>query len=460
MKTPLHLEPFQLRSLAICLIFALAIVGTPIGPTRAASSPAAAAPSPAQCPPLDPPTGSTVTVSSVSELENAVNNASPGETILVADGLYALDGAYLRIDTPGVTLRSASGNRGAVVLDGNYTTAEIIQIVASNVTIADLTLREAYDHPIHVTSTATGDTLNARIYNVHIIDPGQQAIKINPVPGGYYTDFGLIACSHLELTDAGRPFIRDNCYTGGVDAHQSRGWVIRDNLIEGFWCESGLSEHAVHLWTGSRDTVVERNLLRDNARGVGFGLVTGGSGRTYPDDPCPAAGGYVDHYGGTIRNNFIVAHDGGLFASEFGFDCGICLWNACDARAVHNTVFTFNTDATFSAIEWRFPNTQAAVMNNLANAPLRERDGAGAAQAGNRTDAQAGWFQGAITGNLHLAPGTTAAIDQATSLTDVTDDYDGELRPAGPAPDIGADEADSAPFEPDWFVHLPVVIGE
>ena len=240
------------------------------------------------CPALPPPGGNIVTVSSVDDLVYRVNTATQGTTILVADGTYNLNGEYLRFDVPDVTLRSASGNREAVVLDGNYATTEIAQIVASHVTIANLTLRKAYNHPIHVMSSGSSDTLNTYIYNVHIIDPGQQAIKINPVPGGHYTDNGIVACSHIELTDAGRSQIRDNCYTGGVDAHQSRGWDIRDNLIEGFWCAQGLSEHAVHAWTGSRDTLVERNMLINNARGVGFGLVTSGTGRTYSDNACPS----------------------------------------------------------------------------------------------------------------------------------------------------------------------------
>ena len=134
------------------------------------------------------------------------------------------------LDTPGVSLRSASGNRDAVVLDGDYVTTEIIQVAASNVTVADLTLREAYNHPIHVMSSATADTTGALIYNVHIIDPGQQAIKINPVDSAHFPDQGVVACSQIELTDQGRAHIRDNCYTGGVDAHQARGWVIRDNI--------------------------------------------------------------------------------------------------------------------------------------------------------------------------------------------------------------------------------------
>lgn len=386
-----------------------------------------------------PPSGSTlVHVSTVTTLQDAVNNATAGTTILIADGIYNLNGVYLRLDTPGVTLRSASGNRDAVILDGNYLTTEIIQIVATNVTVADVTLREAYYHPIHVMTADAGDTLNTLIYNVHLIDPGEQAIKINPAADGTYPDDGVIACSHLELTDAGRPFIRNNCYTGGIDAHQAEGWTIRDNLIEGFWCENGLSEHGIHLWRGCRDTVVERNVLRENARGIGFGLAESGDGRTYSDNPCPSAsGGYVDHFGGIIRNNFVFASDAGLFSSEYGFDCGICLWQACGAQIFNNTVVS--TQAPFSSIEWRFDNTDIELRNNLVSHNLRDRGGT-AVLSHNLQNAPLSLFVDAASGDLHLLGTATAAIDQAIALAEVSDDVDGEPRPAGAAPDIGADE--------------------
>jgi hypothetical protein len=396
------------------------------------------------CTPLPPPTGPTVTVSSVTELQNAVNSAAPGDTILVADGVYDLNGVYLRFDVPNVTLRSVSGNRESVILDGNYVTTEIVQIVASNVTIADLTLREAYYHPIHVMSSSSADTTGTFIYNVHIVDPGEQAVKINPYTGEnalYFPDNGIIACSHIELTDAGRPHIRNNCYTGGVDAHQARDWIIRDNLIEGFWCDSGLSEHGIHLWRSCRDTLVERNELRDNGRGIGFGLATSGDGiRTYPDDPCPGAGGgYVDHYGGIIRNNFVFASDGGLFASDYGFDCGICLWQACGAQVLHNTVVS--TQAPFSSIEWRFDYTDVDIINNLVSHNLMDRGGA-ASRDGNLEAQPLSLFVDGANGDLHLAESADAAIDHGVLLSVglCDDDFDGDARPIGPAPDVGADE--------------------
>jgi hypothetical protein len=379
-----------------------------------------------------------VNVSTVGQLVSAVNGAAPGRTVRVADGTYNLNGQYLRIAAAGVTLRSASGNRSAVVLDGNYATTEIVQVVASNVTVADITLREAYYHPIHVMSQAGSHTTGTRIYNVHVIDGSEQAIKINPGASGWYTDNGEVACSRIELTDAGRTQVRNNCYTGGIDAHQSRGWVVRDNHIEGFWCASGLSEHGIHFWTGSRDTVIERNTLVNNARGIGCGLVESGSGRTYGDNPCPTASGYVDHYGATVRNNTVFVNRAELFASQFGFDCGICINNTCGATVVHNTVVS--TQAPFSSIEWRFANTIVDVRNNLVSHNLRDRGGTDT-QAGNLQNAAMSLFVNGAAGDLHLRSTAAAAIDQGASVgAGVADgDVDGQTRESAQR-DIGADE--------------------
>ena len=115
------------------LTLALIVVLTAPGPTAQASqvriiqqvNAAGSA-----CPRLPSPIGNIVNVSSVAQLENAVNHVTAGTTILVADGVYQLNGVYLRIAMPDVTLRSASGNRETVILDGNYQTTEIIQVVA------------------------------------------------------------------------------------------------------------------------------------------------------------------------------------------------------------------------------------------------------------------------------------------------------------------------------------------
>ena len=67
--------------------------------------------------PLGPPSGEVIRVASVDAFFSAARRVRPGGTILLADGVYAMP-RTLVISTNGVTLRSSSGRRGHVVLDG------------------------------------------------------------------------------------------------------------------------------------------------------------------------------------------------------------------------------------------------------------------------------------------------------------------------------------------------------
>ncbi len=395
------------------------------------------------CEALPAPSGTVINVnpSQANQLRQIILDAQPGTTILLADGTYDLSGGdnshRLSFYQSDVTLRSASGNPEAVVLDGNYGTGELVYINASRVTIAELTLRRAYNHTIHVTGGDPGIVEETRIYRVRIFDAAEQAIKINTNGLGKYADNGTVACCHVELTDSGRGHVRNNCYTGGIDAHQAWGWVVRDNFFKGIWCPSGLAEHGVHFWTGGRDTLVERNTIVDCARGIGFGLGENGNGdeRSYDDDPYPEIG-YIGHTDGIIRNNFIAVSSAELFASETGYDAGITLDQAHGALVIHNTIAS--TQAPFSSIEWRYDNTQVRLINNLTTHDLRDRGGE-ASLAGNRQDALWSWFVDPGPGNLHLKPGVDA-IDAGVSTAPGECDQDIDHQARDDQPDQGADE--------------------
>jgi hypothetical protein len=395
----------------------------------------------APCAPLPPPGGATIEVTSAQagQLRDLVASAASGTTILLHDGFYDLSGgdaaSRLTFTTPGVALRSFSGDRNAVVLDGAYQTSELISILASDVTIADLTLRRAYDHPVHVSGNGVPIT-GVRLYDLRIVDPGQQAVKVNPIGEGWVDD-GALECSSIELTTAGRAEIRDNCYTGGIDAHAARGWIVRRNRFSGFWCPTGLSEHAIHFWKTSRDTLVEGNLILDCARGIGFGLGATGDGRVYPDDPYPGFG-YLGHIDGVIRDNFVAAADPDLFASEYGFDSGIAVEQARVVAVVHNSVAS--SQAPFSSIEWRFASTLATVADDLVSHNLRARDGAQATLEANLESAPLAWFADVASGDLHLAGPALPPVDAGVVLAGALagDDFDGQPRDVHP--DIGADE--------------------
>lgn len=389
------------------------------------------------CDPLPPPEGELIEVSPGDDLVQAIAAASEGATVLLDDGTYDVGGAeYIVFDVPGVTLRSRSGDPSSVVIDGGYQIGSILNVQADDITIAEVTLQRCQWHPIHVTGGADSDTTGTLIYRVRVIDPGQQAIKIN-ANEGTYADDGIIACSTLLLTDAGREHVSD-CYTGGIDAHLAHGWWVHDNLIEGFFCAQGLSEHAVHFWNSGRDTVVERNRIVDCARGIGFGLGESGNGtsRDYGDDACPGAS-FVGHYGGVIRNNMVFASSSALFASEYGCDSGVSLEQACGTQVLHNTVFT--TEPPFVSMEYRFANTDVLIANNLTSHRILERDGATAELVGNLTDVPEETFVDAAAGDLHLAEGSPA-IDAAEPVPEasVEVDFDGEVRSG--ARDVGADE--------------------
>ena len=401
-----------------------------------------------RCAPLPPPSGNVVRLdpSRTAELGDIVAGAAAGDTILLADGTYDLQGISLWVTAADLTIRSESGNREAVILDGGYETGEIIAVAASGVTISDITLKRALYHPIHVIPGESSNTENTTIYNVVIIDPGQQAIKINANEARtLFVDNGLVACSRIELTPAGQQQVLDingECYTGGVDGHQVAGWVVRDNHIEGFWCDRGLAEHGIHFWTGSRDTLIERNVLVNNARGIGLGLGESGEAREYTDNPCPETG-YVGHFGGILRNNFISAYQDQLYASEYGFDCGICMDQACGTQVFHNTVAS--TEAPFSSIEWRFPNSSVEITNNMVTHNMQARDGGSASLSTNILGISLDIFVDPLAGDLHLHESASDAIDMGVPLGAglCDDDIDGSMRPSGAAPDIGADEFDS-----------------
>lgn len=403
-------------------------------------------PTPSGCDPLPAPEGTIVDVAPGEDLAAAIAGAPAGATVMIADGTYDVGPDGLWVGADGVTVRGASGDREAVVIDGAYQQASggLLNVSGRDgTTIAHLTLRRARYHLVHVTGAPRGPSTNTRLFDLHLVDPGEQAIKINS-NYDFDSDGGEIACSRVELTDEGRAQVMmyesagTFCYTGGVDAHRARDWVIRDNVIEGFWCSNEyLSEHAIHLWRGCRDTVIERNVLVDNARGVGLGLGMPADGRTYDDEPCPGIA-VAEHYGGIVRNNLVVGTRPELFASPSGMDVGIALESACGATIVHNTVAS--TMPPYSSMEWRFTESNPRVVNNLVTHNLRDRDGAVAERVANLENAPADTFVDLAGHDVHLAAGASAAIDQGDPEgADLAGaDFDGDARDG--APDIGADE--------------------
>lgn len=389
----------------------------PLAPTTHANPTATA-----YCPPLDPPTGPTIAVSNQTDLINQAYNATAGTTLLIAPGTYNM-GSYVHIIHNGIALRGQTGSRDDVILDfGGMVGGHFgILVDADDVTIADLTIRNAADHGVSIQGRD-----RPVLYNLHILDINDQLVKVNPAGDG--SDDGLLACSRLEYTTTD-----PDGYTNGISAHTAHRWVVRDNEWVRILTSNGTPVPAVLFWNDSSDTIVERNFFLDCGRGVAFGLNDG-------------------HTGGTVRNN--------MFLFRQPHDVAIEMADATGWLVAHNTAVLLNPSSGLTwGMEARFSSTQGSFVNNLTNMNIwTNRDGAQATSSGDVTNAQTGWFVDALNGDLHLAAGATAVIDQASSLPQVTDDFDGDARPIGSAPDIGADEYGVAPPTAVSNLHITHVI--
>ena len=264
------------------------------------------------------------------------------------------------------------------------------------------------------TLPASGGIVRLLLRNLHVYDAGQQLIKVNSngLTPPSWVDSSVLECSRIEF--------RDNSvmegqgggyYTGGLDLHGGSGWVVRGNLFRNIQREGKLMEHAVHMWSKSRGAVIEGNRFEDVVRAIGLGMKTAATTleRRYPDGRGDAP--YFDFLEGVVRNNVIWNRAG------VHMESGIELMNVLDVAVLHNTVVS--ADKPFTSIEYRWPNTQVELRNNLVSHNILSRDGALAtweANVANASNVAPSLFRDAAAGDLHLSDQAAAAIDKGAPL--------------------------------------------
>ena len=376
--------------------------------------------------------GAVVDVFTVAALESAVAALTSGVTIRIAPGRYRLTQELrIRNGVRNVALVGATGRREDVVIVGTGMATPGVNIAlkvenAQDVRIADLSIGEAYWHPIQLQGEAGAERVH--IANVRIFDAGQQFLKstVNPqAPNG--VDDVIVERSLVEYSVIGPA----HGYTEGIDVHHGANWIIRNNVFRNIRVPPGATETmrpAILMWSGSRNTTVHNNLFVNCERGIIFGLG-------------PKAPYQFSHSGGAIYNNVIYRTE------PLHADAGISLWDSPGTRVYHNTVIQNGTYP--AAIEYRFDSTtNVEIVNNLTDGLILQRDGASGLVTSNYTLATPAMFVNAAAADLHLVAGATQAIDRAVPIPGLADDFDGDVRPSGAAPDLGADELAADPSAP------------
>jgi len=376
----------------------------------------------------------------VKGIQAALDAASSGDVIGLEDGTYSLDRQTLVVRTEGVTLAGISGNAEAVIFDANLGSTVGIRMQASNTTLRGLTLIDPFFEGV-VVEPAEEDAVDLTgivVDRVHVINPGRIGILAQSnVSGLQFVEDGVVSCSEVSLTAEGRARFPTNCPVGGIQVRRARGWTLSDNHVWDLWCADAMADVAIGAREGSRDTVIERNLVEDCAQGVSLGVPDGVEGRTWPDADCPK--GTVQHVGGGVRNNAIGAVHMEVHVSDAGFFTGLALVDACDVKALHNTVFSVEPPSG-SALWLQGATSTGVLANILSSHGLLRRDDALIGVEQVMEDVQGNAFVYPQEGDFHLSPGAAVGIDEG--VTDYAewcqDDWDGQARDG--APDLGADE--------------------
>ncbi|QDT02378.1 hypothetical protein K227x_07540 [Rubripirellula lacrimiformis] len=378
-------------------------------------------------PALPPPTGQVIRVSSVDALFRAANEVRPGGTILLADGHYMMP-RYFELRTDNVTLRSESGSRQRVVIDGAQSRhGELIGIRAcEGVTIADLTIQNVRWNGFKLNSN-TG-VHRVTIHNCVIHNIWQRGIKGVGVPADNREQLRPKDC-HVRFclfyNDRPKQFPDDPAdtpekfggnYIGGMDIMYATGWTISDNVFIGIQGRTGEARGAIFLWHDSRDCIIERNTIIDCDSGICLGNAHIKAETMTHCLRC------------VVRNNFITrAPESGILA-DYTTDCVV----------VHNTIHDPSSRLE-RLIRLVHDNDGLIVANNLLSGPGLQNQASGDMQIdGNVTKVLTDSFESAVDGNLHLKHRVAGVTDACKRLPNATHDFDGEMRDH--QTDAGADQ--------------------
>ena len=351
----------------------------------------------------------------MDDWEQRIARAPADTQILLSDGEYYLDSETIVLTQPDVTIRSLSGNRDGVAIEGIgfYSgTSEGFQVAADRITITEMTMYGMRRHAIAMKPELDVDgTLDdVYVYNMDISDTGTQHVKASD--GGENRN-AVVACSTIGYS----PGVAVGDYIGAIGIFRGVDVSVRDNYIynitgDGTGCNvaepNGAciyeSSPAIYL-RESRDSIVERNTIVESFRGISLGLTNG-------------------NLRGIIRNNFIYRTSPG--------DMGISVELSQDTIVEHNTVLV---EGYWAPIEVKEGTGGHIFRNNLTNLPIQLRGTTGTFLEGNIEYATPDYF--IAPGDVHLRT-DSVAIGAGVTPSATTSDIDGDIR--SDRWDVGADQ--------------------
>jgi parallel beta-helix repeat protein len=375
--------------------------------------------------------GNLVPVASVEALRSAMAGAQPGDTILLAVGLYEVSGnltAAVAGQSGAPIVVRAARPRGALLrfldsagaVEGFRVTAPWWRFEGLDIEGGCLDDSRC-EHAFHLVGAADHTVIRNNVlrdFNAQLKSNGQQVGAATVFPDDVVVERNTFRDTRARSTS--NPVAK-------LDVVGGRRWVVRANTFADFAKGDGDGvSYAAFLKGNSRAGLFERNLVRcawTTSGGTRIGLSLGGGGTGSPimceDGTCQP-----EHQDGTLRNNLIMDCS----------DVGIYLNRAANSRLGHNTLY-----AT-SGIDVRFPDSTAELRNNLVGGAIRNRDGGTSSSSGDVSGITpatfAAWFRDPANADFRLRDGS-AIVDRGVPVPWVADDFCTTLRGDG-FPDVGA----------------------
>ncbi len=358
-----------------------------------------------------------VPVKNVAELTAAIGAAKPGDTLVLADGTYALSGASCNANgtaSAPITVKSATALGAKVRFDG----LEGFKVNGAHWHFEGLDIQGTCavdsncEHAFHVSGGAVGFLLKGS----RVVDFNAQ-LKVNSskdgtgkwiTPHGGLVEGNEVYDTHARATS--NPTTKLNIDTGD-------DWIVRANFIHDFQKGGGDNvSYGAFMKSGGKAGVFERNLVwcaKTLTGGTRIGLSFGGGGT----DPRFCSPGFdaakpcdPEHTDGTMRNNIILACS----------DVGIYLNKSKNTKLLHNTLI-----AT-SGIDFRFASSSGEARANVLAGKIRGRDGGTFSSVDNLENllaaAFAGFYLAPLSADLRKKGDLGKLLDKATA-TSVVDDY-------------------------------------
>ncbi len=201
-------------------------------------------------------------------LRNAINNAQPGDTILLSSGTYRLS-RQLWIDKQGtaeqpIIIRAQDSNFSAKIT-GSGEEGINIGDGAAYITIDGLEIYGMGDNVIHIQNAHHITIQNVRAYGA---GPDGDVVKVNQ------SHHITVANNELSRPGARPGCPGDNCWQEVLDFVDTDDSVIRGNLMTDFGNLAG------YVKGGSTNVVIENNTIQNQRSGAG--------------DPAWGIGGWTD----------------------------------------------------------------------------------------------------------------------------------------------------------------------